>query len=210
MLPDRTACWVTAVIGPGSRVTSVRRLRLGTWHVNHAIDVLDGRGGMHRLVLRRWARHGWEDDDPDYTVEREVRVLELLRSTQVPAPTVVAADPAGVYCDVPAILLTRLPGHPPRPADIGDGFCQQLAEALARIHEVDRIAERQLDAYRLYYQRHSGRRAGTPRQDRPGAVSGSAIGWAAPTASATTTRFRLTGIDGARPSDRARQRQARR
>jgi len=47
----------------------------------------------------------------------------------------------------------RLPGHPPRPADIGDGFCQQLAEALARIHEVDRIAERQLDAYRLYYQR---------------------------------------------------------
>lgn len=53
------------------------------------------RADAHRLVLRRWARPGWEVDDPDYTVEREIRVLELVRRTHVPAPMIVAADPAG-------------------------------------------------------------------------------------------------------------------
>ena len=154
ILPDQSARWVTETIGPGSRVASARRLRLGGWHVNHALDVVEPGGRTHHLVLRRWARRGWEDDDPDYTVEREGRVLDLLRSTRVPAPAMVAADPAGVHCDVPAILLTRLPGHPPRPADTdSDGFCRQLAEALAQIHDVDCGAQAQIGAYRLYYDR---------------------------------------------------------
>ncbi len=131
-----------------------RRLRLGGWHVNHALDAVDADGRTHRLVLRRWARPGWEVDDPDYTVQRETRVLELLRSTQVPAPALVAADPEGARCDVPAMLLTRLAGHPPRAADTGaDGFCRQLAETLARIHDVNSTAQSALDAYRLYYER---------------------------------------------------------
>jgi len=125
VLRDRAARWVADVIGPGSRITSARRLHPGGWHVNHAVAVADRHGHTHRLVLRRWARPGWEADDPDYTVEREARVLELLHPAPVPAPVVVAADPAGEHCDVPAILLTRLPGHPPRPADASDadGFC---------------------------------------------------------------------------------------
>jgi len=154
MLPDQAVRWVTDVIGRGSRVTRACRLRLGGWHVNHALDVVDVGGRTHRLVLRRWARPGWELDDPDYTVQRETRVLELLRSTQVPAPVLVASDPAGGRCDVPAMLLTRLAGHPPRPADIdSDGFCRQLAETLAAIHDVDGTAEAQLDPYHLYYDR---------------------------------------------------------
>lgn len=146
--------WVSNVIGHGSRITRVRRLPLGGWHVNHALDVLDAGGDAHRLVLRRWARPGWEVDDPDYTVEREIRVLELVRRTHVPTPMIVAADPAGVSCDVPAMLLTRLPGHPPHPADTADdGFCRQLADTLAEIHDIDPTAAVQLDAYRLYYDR---------------------------------------------------------
>lgn len=153
VLPDQATRWVTEVLGRGSRVACARRLRLGGWHVNHALDVVDADGRTHRLVLRRWARPGWDVDDPDYTVERETRVLELLRSTQVLAPAV-ADDPEGAHCDVPAILLTRLAGHPPRRADTdADGFCRQLAETLARIHDVNGTAEAQLDAYRLYYDR---------------------------------------------------------
>lgn len=125
--------WVTDVFGRGSRVARARRLRLGGWHVNHALDVVDAEGGTHRLVLRRWARPGWEVADPDYTVKREIRVLKLLSSMHIPAPGMVAADPDGASCDVPAILLTRLTGHPPRPEDTAaDGFCRQLAETLAR------------------------------------------------------------------------------
>lgn len=154
MLPDQAARWVIDVLGPGSRVTRARRLRLGGWHVNHALDVVDAAGRTQRLVLRRWARPGWKADDPDYTVQRETRVLELLRSTQAPAPVIVAADPVGARCDVPAMLLTRLAGHPPRRADTdADEFCRQLAETLAEIHNVDGAAQGQLDAYRLYYDR---------------------------------------------------------
>jgi aminoglycoside phosphotransferase (APT) family kinase protein len=122
--------------------------------VNHALDVVDAGDRTHRLVLRRWARPGWEEEDTDYTVEREARVLDLLRSTPVPAPAMVAADPAGERCDVPAILLTRLSGHPPRRPDTdADSFCRQLAETLAQIHDVDGAAEARLAAYRLYYDR---------------------------------------------------------
>jgi len=154
VLPDRAAQWVADAIGSESRITSVRRLHLGGWHVNHAVTVIDRRGHMHRLVLRRWARPGWEVDDPDYTVERETRVLELLHATPVPAPVVVAADPMGEHCDVPAVLSTRLPGHPPGRSEFGDTdrFCRQLAETLALIHGLVAAGE-QLPRYRLYYDR---------------------------------------------------------
>jgi aminoglycoside phosphotransferase (APT) family kinase protein len=154
VLPDQAVRWVAEVIGPGSRVVSVRRLRPGSWHVNHALTVAAAGGRTHRLVLRRWARPGWQADDPDYTVERETRVLGLLGPAPVPAPAVVAADPAGTRCDVPAIILTRLPGHPPGPADSSDGsFPRQLAETLAAIHDAGRAAGDLLDPYRLYYDR---------------------------------------------------------
>jgi hypothetical protein len=81
-------------------------------HVNHALNVIDRRRRVHRVVLRRWARPGWEFDDPDYTVLREVRVLGLLQPTAIPAPAVIAADRDGGRWDVPPVLLTRLPGRP--------------------------------------------------------------------------------------------------
>jgi len=151
---------VTDAVGSASRVVSVWRLPLGGWHVNHALDVADGRGHRHELVLRRWARSGWELDDPDYTVEREVRVLGLLAGTPVPAPRVVAADPDGARCDVPALLLSRLAGHPPGPPDVArGGFCPQLADALAVIHAVAVDEGAPLVPYRLYYDRDRARPA---------------------------------------------------
>lgn len=154
VLPVQAVRWVTDVMGPGSRVVSARRLMLGSWHVNHALGVVDRRDRTHRLVLRRWAWPGWQTQDPDYTVERETRVLALLRTTPVPAPEVVAADPAGVHCDVPAMLLTRLAGHRPRRADRdAANFCRQLAETLAQIHDIAGAAETDLPPYRLYYDR---------------------------------------------------------
>jgi aminoglycoside phosphotransferase (APT) family kinase protein len=153
MLPDQARQWVTHELGGGSRIVSAHRLRLGGWHVNHALEVVDAHGDRQRLVLRRWARPGWELDDPDYTADREARVLQFLGTTAVPAPHVVAADTSGRRCDVPALLLTRLDGHPPRRADAQrDGFCRQLAETLALVHEI-RGAKHVVPAYRLYFDR---------------------------------------------------------
>lgn len=117
-LPADAVSWVITVFGRTGHITRARRLRPGSWHINHAIDVIDNRGRKHRVVPRRWARPGWQDDDPDYTVERELRVLDLLHRSPVPIPEVIAADLTGAHCDVPALLLTHLPGHSPTTADI--------------------------------------------------------------------------------------------
>jgi aminoglycoside phosphotransferase (APT) family kinase protein len=186
VLPDRAVRWVTEAVGPGSTLAAARRLRPGGWHVNHAVVVVGGDGGTRRLVLRRWARAGWEADDPDYTVDREVRVLGVLAATTVPAPLVVAADPTGSRCDVPAILLTRLPGHPPRPAEAGaPGFCRQLAEALALIHDVGDRARPAGVPYRLYYDRARAEPAPSMSGSRTWARAVAAVREGPPPAGAT-------------------------
>jgi aminoglycoside phosphotransferase (APT) family kinase protein len=153
-LPKQVVAWVVRTMGAGSRIQSVRRLPLGSWHLNHALTVVDANGRVHRLVLRRWARPDWDRDDPDYTATREMTILELLRPTPVPAPVLVGADIDGDECEVPTLLLTRLPGHPPTAADMAaNRFCPDLAETLAKVHEVGRTLSGQLAPYRLYYDR---------------------------------------------------------
>jgi aminoglycoside phosphotransferase (APT) family kinase protein len=153
-LPKNLVGWVARTMGPGSRIQVVRRLPMGSWHLNHALTVVDGDGRVHRLVLRRWARLGWDRDDPDYTAAREMTILELLRPTPVPAPVLVGADIEGDECEVPTLLLTRLPGHPPTAADMAaNRFCPDLAQTLAVVHDAGRALSGQLAPYRLYYDR---------------------------------------------------------
>jgi aminoglycoside phosphotransferase (APT) family kinase protein len=141
---------VVAAVGAGSHLVSVRPLP-SSWLANHAITVADHHGHHHRLVLRRWARPGWDRDDPDYTAHREATILALLADAAVPTPALVAADPDGAACDVPALLLTRLPGRPPGPTAAGQpSFLAQLAGALAAIHAVNGRAHQLVPAYRTY------------------------------------------------------------
>ncbi|MGZ6707690.1 MAG: phosphotransferase family protein [Solirubrobacteraceae bacterium] len=112
----------------GSRVHEVRPLP-SAFVANHVV-VLDGG---HELVLRRWARPGWADDDPGLSAAREALVLGRLADAPVPAPALVAADTDAASCDVPALLLTLLPGRPPEgPPDL-----DQLLAAVDAVHAVD-------------------------------------------------------------------------
>src|SRR3954471_16395718 len=124
----------------GARIVAALPLE-SQWLANHLLVLGDGR----ELVLRRWARPGWEVGDPDLTAAREVLVLERLADTPVPAPELVAADPAAAACDVPALLLTRLPGagYQGRPP-VGP-----LVAALAEIHAVDPSG---IPPYRRYHE----------------------------------------------------------
>ena len=147
--PAAALRWAAAAVGPGSRVVRVRLLA-SSWLANHAVDVADAAGGRHKLVLRRWARPGWEVDDPTLTAAREAAVLELLAHAPVPAPRLVAADPDGATCDVPALLLTRLPGRPPDPAADPRRLVGGLAAALPAIHAVDGAAAALPALHRFY------------------------------------------------------------
>jgi aminoglycoside phosphotransferase (APT) family kinase protein len=147
--PPAALRWAAAAVGAGGRVVRVRPLG-SSWLANHAVDVADAAGRRHRLVLRRWARPGWEVHDPTFTAAREAAVLELLAQTPVPAPRLVAADPDGAACDVPALLLTRLPGRPPDPAADPRRLVGALAATLPDIHAVDAGAAAPPAFHRFY------------------------------------------------------------
>lgn len=125
-VPDAALAWVQEVAG--SRVQSVRPLP-SAFVANHVV-VLEGGG---ELLLRRWARPGWDTGDPDLSAAREALVLGRLADAPVPVPALVCADAEGAHCDAPALLLTLLPGRPPDgPPDL-----DQLLDALDAIHAVD-------------------------------------------------------------------------
>ena len=161
--PERTLQWVVDSLGAGGRIAGLRRLTTGGWHANHAVAVADARGVTHRLVLRRWARPEWKLEDPDFTAEREAAALDVVSAAPVPTPLLVAADPDGAVCDVPTLLMTRLPGRPPGlPADM-DSFLGGLADAWRRSTRVGESARDRIPEYRRLPRPALGRAAGVVR-----------------------------------------------
>jgi aminoglycoside phosphotransferase (APT) family kinase protein len=137
-LPAASQRWAEAQAG--ARVVAALPLE-SQWLANHLLVLADGR----ELVLRRWARPGWEEEDPDLTAAREALVLGRLSGTAVPAPELVAADVDAASCDVPALLITRLPGM----AFAGRPPLGPLVEVLAEIHAIDPGG---IPPYRRYYE----------------------------------------------------------
>jgi aminoglycoside phosphotransferase (APT) family kinase protein len=128
--PESVLGWVRDVVG--GRITSIRSMGVGSTTL-HAIDAGDP---PRRLVVRRFHDAMRLRVDPWYVPANEAVVLELLDDTEVPAPRLLAADPYGRICDVPALLTTRVPGRPAvRPWDM-DRFLIAMAQAMARVHEV--------------------------------------------------------------------------
>jgi aminoglycoside phosphotransferase (APT) family kinase protein len=137
-LPPASLRWAEAQAG--ARTIAALPLE-SSWLANHLLVLGDGR----ELVLRRWARPGWDDDDPDLTAAREAVVLGRLAETAIPAPRLVAADVDATACDVPALLITRVPGAPSR----GRPPVGPLLDVLAEIHAVDADG---IPPYRRYYE----------------------------------------------------------
>jgi len=133
---SRARRWVEAVTGPGSEVVRLRRLGGGISSAVHAVDVRRGGGAVLRLVLRRHLNFRWLREDPD-VVEKEARNLRLIEGARIAAPRLVAFDADGAECDVPAVLMTRVPGHLElKPRDL-DPWLRQMAELLPPIHAID-------------------------------------------------------------------------
>ena len=150
--PAETRDWVAASVGADAEVVAIHRLPEGHWHASHVVTVRRPGGADQELVLRRWARPGWEANDPGLTPQREAAVLKLVGAASVPTPQLINLDADGTVCDVPAILTDRLPGDPPgQPQDI-ESFVWQLAKALVAIHAVGGGARERLPAYARYHE----------------------------------------------------------
>jgi aminoglycoside phosphotransferase (APT) family kinase protein len=139
--PPQALAWCEHATG--ARIAAVRALDGGMSSAVHALDLADGRA----LVLRRYVRIEWLEEEPDVPY-REPVALELLRDGPLPTPRLVASDPAGADAGDPAVLMTRLAGAIEwAPADL-DGFLRGLAELLPAIHATP--TSPQLPAYAPY------------------------------------------------------------
>ncbi len=102
------------------------------------INLVGPGGATRRLVLKRWLRPGWEVTDARYTAGREAAVLRRLADTDVPVPTVIAADDDGDEIGAPAILMTHIDGrHPTQADERRPDRIARMAEVLVAIHATD-------------------------------------------------------------------------
>jgi len=134
--PAYALAWLISAVGPGTRIKMVRALPGGTSSAVHlvlAMDPMDPTARPRRLVLRRYVRADWLAEEPDLA-EREAEVLRLLAASPVPTPEFVAVDPSGEQTDVPAVLMTALPGRIRWDRAVQDPWLHRLAELLPAIH----------------------------------------------------------------------------
>ena len=147
--PAAALRWAAAAAaGDGAEVVAVRALEGGTSSAVHALDVRDGAGRTHALVMRRFVRPEWLAEEPDAAL-REAGALELAGGAGLPAPRLVALDPHGAAIGDrrPALLMTRMAGRvvwEPSTAALGgrdgerraplDRWLDGLAAALVAIH----------------------------------------------------------------------------
>jgi aminoglycoside phosphotransferase (APT) family kinase protein len=156
--------WAAAAYGHGARVLHARSLPGGTSSAIHVLTVDDRRGGRHQAVLRRYVRPDVMHEASE-GVTTEAAALRLLAGSAVPAPRLLAADPAGQAAGLPAVLMSLLPGRiqwAPPPARL-DAFLQRLAEPLLAIGAVTVATGAPIPAYRPY---ELGRPLGPPPWSR--------------------------------------------
>ncbi|MEY9845536.1 aminoglycoside phosphotransferase (APT) family kinase protein [Streptacidiphilus sp. BW17] len=131
-----TRAWVERRFAAGERIADVTRLRGGWTSEMRRLDIVGADGGGRALVLRSFVtpfyrRHA------DGLLTREAAILRLLADTDIPAATLVDADPTATACDHPSLLMSLLPGTV-RLDDHGARHrADLLAAQLVRIHRVD-------------------------------------------------------------------------
>ena len=146
---DETFAWVVAAVGSRARLDSWMVAEGGSACAIHAVDVVDGRGVRHPLLLKRFFREQWLAREPDLA-EREARHLTLLEHVDLPIPRLVAVDPWAEECDLPAVLMTRLPGRTELlPSDM-DAWLRSLVEPSVVLHSLPESVWSGFPPYRSY------------------------------------------------------------
>ncbi|MDQ6876582.1 MAG: aminoglycoside phosphotransferase family protein [Candidatus Dormibacteraeota bacterium] len=141
----RALAWAAACVAPQARVVRSTPIAGGMTGSVFALDVIDANARLHRLVLKLYTPDPEEPASP----KRESRILDLLRESDLTVPRVIAIDPQGLECEMPALLMTRLPGRPRVwPRDIKQ-WIHDLATCAAQIHATP-IASEALPTYRRY------------------------------------------------------------
>ena len=147
--PRQALAWAAGWLG--GPVISARALRGGMSSAVHLLVVRDSGGQRRQAVLRRYVRPELNAEEPDIA-GREARALRAAGSAGVPAPELLAVDPAGTEAGVPAVLMSRLPGRVDWwPSDL-ERWLRRLAGLLPHIHAAPLPPPGELRRFALYPQ----------------------------------------------------------
>ena len=134
-LPDRARRWVLASVPGAVRIARAQRLRGGISAQTHLLEVARREGVPPlQLVLKRYTS---TRPAPQPPAAVEAATLVALSGVLLPfaVPQLVAHDPLGGVCDLPALLMTRARGKIALELTGWEARVSALGRALASFHE---------------------------------------------------------------------------
>ncbi|CAM5264387.1 hypothetical protein STENM36S_07221 [Streptomyces tendae] len=99
--------WVSRHLESGERIVGTEALHGGITAEMRRLTIAGQDGGTRDLVLRTFVDVEHAED----WLHREAGALTSLAGTGVPAPGLVAVDPAAAHCEYPSLLMTHLAGR---------------------------------------------------------------------------------------------------
>ncbi|MFF2810162.1 phosphotransferase family protein [Streptomyces sp. NPDC058000] len=132
-----TLAWVSRHLEVGERIVGTEALHGGITAEMRRLTIGTRDGGTRDLVLRTFVNVEHAED----RLNREAGALTLCTGTGVPAPGLVAVDPAAAHCEYPSLLMTHLAGRTVLDDEGLEARVPLLARQLVAIHAL-RPAER--------------------------------------------------------------------
>lgn len=131
-LSDEQIDRLRAAVDPRATGASARPLVGGIDTATYALRL--ERDGQAREVVVRVYR-GWDGaDDASTAARRMYGVLAAVAAVSAVVPRPLLADPAGDLIGEPLVVMSFLPGAPQPSTGQNDGWTDQLADAMARVH----------------------------------------------------------------------------
>lgn len=121
-------------IVPGGHVIRTRRLRGGLSCRMDLLEIERPDGSAYKVSLRRFEKK--QSFSVAERAAQEFAVLSLLETAAITAPRPILLDADGTYFDVPAIVLSYLPGRPLFAEKNIAAWTAGLASALGPVHAI--------------------------------------------------------------------------
>ncbi|GES33745.1 aminoglycoside phosphotransferase family protein [Streptomyces angustmyceticus] len=135
-----TRAWVSRHLAAGERIVGTEALPGGITAEMRRLTIGTRDGGTRDLVLRTFV----DTEHAEDRLHREAGALTLCTGTGVPAPGLVAVDPAASHGEYPSLLMTHLAGRTVLDDEGLEARVPLLARQLVAIHAV-RPVERPRD-----------------------------------------------------------------
>ncbi|MBL0385149.1 aminoglycoside phosphotransferase family protein [Tumebacillus sp. ITR2] len=134
--------WILQSVEGSTEILSMTPLKGGMSSTLHRVELLVN-GEVEHVVLRQFTLREWLEVEPDLA-QHEAESLRWAQEAAINTPQLIAYSES----EIPAVLMTKLPGSVVLQPENLNNWLHQLAETLVQIHQVS--AEGYERSYRSY------------------------------------------------------------